>query len=1371
MNKKWKIASILGIVSITSCIYIWGIPAIVNIEHRKANIETAIYESSGYKIDLGNPDLSMGTFPSVWLESDNISVLNDDNSKAISIENPKVKIKLFPLLFKKIEIAKLSATKEEINFIFNKDSKFQIGQYPIEISKKDKTFTLSKMIMDLGEYNISLDDQKNSKSAKLNGEYFKLGKYVANKNLKFATKNTLTVGNESANIFADVEVNLPIDMLTEDKIKIDANIDNLDLSMFSDYISIWTNGGLKDLDGLVNFSANTTTDKYKHKNITTKLVTNNLKIIGKDKVASVIYPDTLTANINFDTVNNGINFEDTTVKSKNIDFTVNGKVFDIGNKAPKYNIEGEVKNTRLADIVALFPWTDKILPDFNLYKLKEHGGDGLGNAKIRFQGQGNKPNVTGFAKLEDLYVLHPIKGATGNANVDMKFTGKHMLINVFVPAGENQSVTVSGKAWLDGSKYSELQVKSTDAIPLAPAQEVLVPLHDILKFQLGPIPMMKVAGYGKVEAHSAGKKVDPHMWGRVDFWNAKASFLDVKNLEVVNGIGEVVFDDRTVTFKTKQGFINGKPVSIHGNSVVLGELNVFVESKNQNIQKLVRTINSSPILIDVQKAIEPFTQPSGLADVFLHIYGTVKNPEEVVFNEDLFSKGTVILHNARTVMQDTFQPFTNVNGTVKFDQYNSEYDVTGNLRKSRIHVVGTGTSNSIDLIAHSDRIQMRDVFDTLHPDMLLPYKNEIGKIYGSFNAKYKGPAESGQIDYNKLIVDGNLFSNMSTSNPIRFNGGTFTIKNGLLKTSNLNGLFNNTPCSLSFTAKDLDKEDFSIAQAVFNFKDFDISAVDTIKKQVKLPKDIETLINDVSDMQGIIDINGYVKNNQIHANTNLKDTSFYYKPLEANVKILNGNANMYGTTLQLDKINSRVSSMPVFVNGKISNIYSSNPNLNLSLSAKLTQKFFDRFFNLKTVYPVKTKGDINFYTKLKGPINALRSQSTLNLDENSSIYYMGATLSGAPTGAFNTEGLTTNPVSIITDATIYDNNKVKLHSLKYNQTITAQNKKTSVQNQLTASGELSLLKDNVINFNNFKIKTKNPTNARIFNVLFKKPTIKQGVFTSDLTINGTSLAPEILGTLNITSIDIPLLDATIRDINVDFKKDFINMDTKAVVLTNEMLAKIKILNKVTTPLQIEDVDIKMDSLNLNVISEAMNDFEADSTRNQLKTETLMLQPGVLLIKKARIAADNVLIKKVEADNFKANITLGEDQVFRIKDYSFDIANGKVTGNANYNLKNYKSFGEMHIDKAEASIVAENFFDMPGQMYGTVSGDLKAGCTGFSSVDCINTLYGEGSFNVSEGRMPKLGSLEYLLKAGNLITGGITGVSINGIIDQIGRAHV
>ena len=100
------------------------------------------------------------------------------------------------------------------------------------------------------------------------------------------------------------------------------------------------------------------------------------------------------------------------------------------------------------------------------------------------------------------------------------------------------------------------------------------------------------------------------------------------------------------------------------------------------------------------------------------------------------------------------------------------------------------------------------------------------------------------------------------------------------------------------------------------------------------------------------------------------------------------------------------------------------------------------------------------------------------------------------------------------------------------------------------------------------------------------------------------------------------------------------------------------------------------------------------------------------------------------------------------------------------IKAMESVADMSIKNADAEIISENFFDMPGQMYGIVTGNLKASCTGSNSVDCLNTLSGEGSFKVKDGRMPKLGSLEYLLKAANLVTGGITGVSVNGIIDLI-----
>ena len=104
-------------------------------------------------------------------------------------------------------------------------------------------------------------------------------------------------------------------------------------------------------------------------------------------------------------------------------------------------------------------------------------------------------------------------------------------------------------------------------------------------------------------------------------------------------------------------------------------------------------------------------------------------------------------------------------------------------------------------------------------------------------------------------------------------------------------------------------------------------------------------MDNLENLTGVIDISGTVKNNDIYANTDLKGTSFIYKPVGALVKILSGHANMRGTTLYLDKVNTQVSSMPVFINGKIADVMSENPNLNLSVSTKLTQPFFDRFLN------------------------------------------------------------------------------------------------------------------------------------------------------------------------------------------------------------------------------------------------------------------------------------------------------------------------------------------------------------------------------------------------------------------------------------------
>ena len=92
--------------------------------------------------------------------------------------------------------------------------------------------------------------------------------------------------------------------------------------------------------------------------------------------------------------------------------------------------------------------------------------------------------------------------------------------------------------------------------------------------------------------------------------------------------------------------------------------------------------------------------------------------------------------------------------------------------------------------------------------------------------------------------------------------------------------------------------------------------------------------------------------------------------------------------------------------------------------------------------------------------------------------------------------------------------------------------------------------------------------------------------------------------------------------------------------------------------------------------------------------------------------------------------------------------------------------DLNADNINANELSIALFDLENQLYGDMTGSVNMSCSGTNFRHCMETLNGHMEFNVKDGRMPKLGSLEYLLKAGNLVKGGITGLSINSVIDLI-----
>lgn len=101
-----------------------------------------------------------------------------------------------------------------------------------------------------------------------------------------------------------------------------------------------------------------------------------------------------------------------------------------------------------------------------------------------------------------------------------------------------------------------------------------------------------------------------------------------------------------------------------------------------------------------------------------------------------------------------------------------------------------------------------------------------------------------------------------------------------------------------------------------------------------------------------------------------------------------------------------------------------------------------------------------------------------------------------------------------------------------------------------------------------------------------------------------------------------------------------------------------------------------------------------------------------------------------------------------------MAEGIISGNLKYNLKNNFMNLSLSANKVNANSLTTALFDLPNQIFGDLTGNVEISCDTTNEKTQYATFTGSGQFKVSNGKMPKLGSLEYLLKAGNLIKGGL-----------------
>lgn len=1346
MGRKFKIIITTIILLFLYGIYFYAIPAIINQIGYTDLIEKNIYEKSGIRISIQNPKIKMGILPSICVKADKFAILNSDRSNALEFTNPKISIKILPLMFKKVNVKYFSADNFEANIVFDQNFSFKLGEYSFETLPKSD-FKFNHLSTQINSYKINVDDKFQKKFFTIEGENFVINDFTEKKHLNLSTSTNVNFGNKKSLINASLNVKLPINKISEDQINLTGNITNLDLSDFSIYANSLSKNKIKSLSGIINSTTKTEINKNNHKKIKTNTSIQNLGIFKDDIQSSVFHKGVLEIVSDINTLNNGIEINEVKIIGNGINIFTSGTITKLNSKMPNLNLKVGINKTKAENILPLLPGEANLSPDLNLLLLKQTGFWGDASANIELKGRADLPQVFGNVLITNAYMVKPIPNAQ-KAVIKLSFLGDKFNLDVKVPTSPTETVWVKGPINLDKDRSADLSITSTKNVDLKTAQIVLNPLHKILHFDIGPVPIMDIQGKGGINLHIIGTRQNPHGWGQFWFNEATVSFLDINNLELKNASGTLDFDNQNTIFKSKTAFLNGKPVSVVGTCSLLGDLDFSVSAKGQNLENLLKTIKTSPMLKDVQTLLTQIEEVYGPANINLNLTGQVKDINDVVFNKNIFAKGSLELLTNTLKIKDV--PSLKLSGLINFQNLDADFNLKSIINASKVDIKGKIKDSVCNIKIVSDKFNIADAINTLQAD--IPYKKDLSTINTSFLANYKGRIDN--IEFDKIYIRGKIYNNKGTKSFITVENSAFELNNSTFKLPQLKGTLKNSPYYLSLNISKIFDKNKNI-NVDCNIQSLDLNLINDKNLLKLIPVQISEQLENINFNDGKVNVSAKVRNNNINAYSSLDNINLTYKPKQIDFSVKSGSLLLKNNTLNINKIIAQFGEMPIFFNGKISNIQK-NPDLNLYLNAKPTQDFFDQFINNNAVYPIKLKGDLILSSTLNGTLNNLNAKSVLNIAENSNLYYMGATI-----------GDIENPVKINLDST-YSSNKIKINDLQYDKIINSQNNKPFIKTQLNASGILTMLDNNAVGFNNFKIKTKNPTDAKIFNIVFRKPFMKQGIFTSDIVLNGTSLNPKILGKFNITSIDIPFFDALIHDVNLDFKNDTIYITSKGTVLTNEIYINAILKNSLIPPYIADNVHIKLSNLDINKISDTIRDIEADHTRNLTAKTTSNQNIDItqLIVNNAEIQADKIQVRNINADNFIANLKLNDKMLLDIDNFKFDIAEGNVIGSLQYNLLTHKTNLDVHLDNANALIMSEALFDLKGQVYGSVNGDFNLVCNGKSQEDCFRTLSGKGNFNITDGRMPKLGSLEYLLKAGNLIKSGLTGLSINSIIDLI-----
>lgn len=199
--------------------------------------------------------------------------------------------------------------------------------------------------------------------------------------------------------------------------------------------------------------------------------------------------------------------------------------------------------------------------------------------------------------------------------------------------------------------------------------------------------------------------------------------------------------------------------------------------------------------------------------------------------------------------------------------------------------------------------------------------------------------------------------------------------------------------------------------------------------------------------------------------------------------------------------------------------------------------------------------------------------------------------------------------------------------------------------------------------------------------------------------------------------------------------------------------------KFSLPITLNTLDIASNNINFINISEAVEKIDIKSSGQKSDNFPVIIQDGHLL-------AQRFVIDKLDASNLSSDFNLNSDGIFDLSRYAFYLDKGNATGDMSYDIKSTELKGKITTNSMDANALATTFMNIHDEVYGRLDSKSEFSTSGKGLKEMTANANGKCEFEIRDGRLVRLGSLEYLLMAGNTLLSGLGNLSLNKIVNLI-----